>query len=50
MLPESKEKKENRTMSNLEKFLTSYGNYVTENATVNMDVDSVLHDITTNIL
>jgi hypothetical protein len=50
MSGEPKDKKENRTMSNLEKFLTSYGNYVNENTTINMDVDSVLNDIATNIL
>lgn len=37
-------------MSNLEKFLSSYGNFVNENATVNLDIDSVLRDISANIL
>ena len=36
-------------MSNLEKFLASYGNYLTENTSLNMDVDSVLKDVAANI-
>ena len=36
-------------MSNLEKFLSSYGSYLNENSTINMDLDSVLHDVASNI-
>ncbi len=50
MPPEDRDKKESKTMSNLEKFLSSYGSYVNENTTVNLDVDSVLCDISANIL
>ena len=37
-------------MSNLEKFLSSYGSYLNENNSINMDLDSVLHDVASNIL
>ena len=47
---EEKEKKENKTMSNLEKFLNFYGNYVAENNSINMDIDTVIHDVSTNII
>lgn len=51
MPPDNHDKKESKvTMSNLEKFLASYGNFINENATVNLDIDSVLRDIATNIL
>lgn len=37
-------------MSNLEKFLTSYGNYLSESTSINMDLDSVVEDVSANIL
>ncbi len=37
-------------MSNLEKFLSSYGNYLTESTSINMDLDSVVQDVSANIL
>jgi len=37
-------------MSNLEKFLTFYGNYVSENNTINMDIDTVIRDVSNNII
>lgn len=37
-------------MSNLEKFLTSYGQFVSDNASVNLDIDKVLEDVSTNII
>lgn len=37
-------------MTNLEKFLTFYGNYVAENNTINMDIDTVIRDVSNNII
>ena len=39
-----------RTMSNLEKFLSAYGNYLSQNTSVNMDIDNVMNDVASNIL
>lgn len=37
-------------MSNLEKFLNNYGNYLTESASINMDLENVINDVSNNIL
>lgn len=49
-MPEQRDKKENKVVTNLEKFLSSYGNFIADNNSVNMDIDSVLRDISTNII
>lgn len=38
MVPEEKEKKEGKIMTNLEKFLSSYSTYLTESTALNMDL------------
>jgi hypothetical protein len=37
-------------MSNLEKFLNNYGNYLTESTSINMDLENVINDVSNNIL
>jgi len=37
-------------MNNLEKFLNLYGNEIADNSTVNLDIDSVIRDVSTNII
>jgi hypothetical protein len=41
---------ENKVKTNLEKFLSSYGEFLTENNSIKLDVDQILEDIRENII